>query len=109
MMGSTGMFELIMMLALPMGGGSVTGKLVALGADGDARRAAVAMMEMGKAEGTREMKREAARMPAMLPFVAFMESIEYRLDDKSVIVTAKIDDAAPMLMMPLVMMASFGF
>ena len=88
--------------------GSVTGKLVALGADGDARRAAVAMLEMGKAEATRGMEREAARMPAVLPFVAFMKSIEHSQDEKSVTITAKIDDAGPMLMMPLVMFASWG-
>jgi hypothetical protein len=102
-------FDSMTLTAVQHEDGSVTGKLVALGADGDARRAAVAMMEQGKAEGTREMEREAARMPVVIPFVAFMKSIETRQDDRSVTVTAKIEDAGPMLMMPLVMMASYGF
>ena len=102
-------FDSMTLTAVQHEDGSVTGKLLALGADGDKRRAAIAMMEMGRAEGTREMRREAQRMPAAAPFVAFMESIKHRQDDKSVTVTAKIDDPGAMLMMPLVMVASQGF
>ena len=102
-------FDSITFTAQQHADGSATGRLVALGADGDKRRAAMAMFERGKAEGAREIQREARRMPMLQPLVAFMESIEYRQDDKSVTVTAKIKDAGPMLMMPLVMMVSMGF
>jgi len=102
-------FDSMTLTARQHADGSVTGKLVAHGADSDARRAAVALFYEHKEHGTREIREEVERMPMVLPIVAFLQSIKHSQDEKSVTVTAKIDDPGPMLMMPLMMAASFGF
>jgi hypothetical protein len=82
---------------------TMRGKLVAVGADAEEVARAVDMTDAVLGQALGEAKQQATQLPFMQPLVGVLESIEHTVEGRAVTVTARVENAGKVLMIPMLM------
>jgi len=91
---------------------SLSGKLVARGAEGEKLNQAVKMFDEAMKQTLKQGKKKIDDMPALKPLLAFLETVRHEKDGGTVTITAHVDDAGKVLQFPMVfplMLMGMGF